>query len=234
MLKWLLPALAVAQLAARKTLVSACACNVSLSTTTCALCVARLQTRRRWLLVSPSPSLIVRRKPIDHCLRDFPLSPCDTHRTYRSSANNRASRTHIHCATAITIRSHSDNSAIAAIHIATEGCTVRRRHFPWSDRPLQTLRAPKCANRAQLERTPTPSENSFVPSNRLDPSPAVKRRRTCHSLISLASGQQPVCHHYRYYTLSNRFLDHLIRDCQCYCSTSRHSLGQLDCRAHYR
>jgi hypothetical protein len=100
MLEWLLPALAVAQLAARKTLVSACACSVSLFTTTCALCVARLQTRRRWLFVSPFLSLIVRWKPIHHCLRDFPLSPCNTHRTYRSSANsNRAPRTHIHCAT---------------------------------------------------------------------------------------------------------------------------------------
>jgi len=106
--------------------------------------------------------------------------------------------------------------------------------LPWSDRPLQTLRAPKYANRAQLERTPTPSENSTVPSNRLDLSPAVKRRRTCRSFVSLASGQQPVCHHYRYYALSNLFPDHLIQDCQCYCSTSRHSLGQLDCRAHHR
>lgn len=101
MLEWLLPALAVAQLAARKTLVSACACSVSLFTTTCALCVARLQTRRRWLFVSPSPSLIVHCEPYNSyttvCATS--LSPCDTHRTCRSSANNRAPRTHIHCAT---------------------------------------------------------------------------------------------------------------------------------------
>jgi hypothetical protein len=97
MLEWLLPALAVAQLAARKTWVSACACSVSLFTTTCALCVARLRTRRRWLFVSPFLSLIVRCEPIHHCLRDFPLSPCHTRRTYRSSANG--NRTHIHCAT---------------------------------------------------------------------------------------------------------------------------------------
>lgn len=129
MLEWLLPALAVAQLAARKTLVSGCACSVSFLITTCALCVARLQTRRRWLFVLPSLSLIVRCKPEDRCLRDFPLSPCDNHRTYRSSANNCAPRTHIHCANC-TIRSQSDNSsAIAAIHIATEGNTARSQHF---------------------------------------------------------------------------------------------------------
>lgn len=52
------------------------------------------------LCLLPCRSLFVANlRTHNHCLRDFPLSPCDTHRTYRSSANNRAPRTHIHCAT---------------------------------------------------------------------------------------------------------------------------------------
>lgn len=132
MLEWLLPALAVAQLAARKTLVSACACSVSLFTTTCALCVARLQTRRRWLFVSPSPSLIVHCEPYNSyttvCATSLlaratsiaPTAPQPTiaHRALTFTAQS-------YC----TIRSQSDNSAIVAIHIATEGNTARRKHF---------------------------------------------------------------------------------------------------------
>jgi hypothetical protein len=231
MLECLLPALAVAQLAARKTLVSACACSVSLSITTCALCVARLQTRRRWLFVP---------FPVAHCSSQtdrqlFARLPSLTvrHPSHLPLLSQQSRITHSH-----SLRNYNTKSFRQQRH-----CCYSYRHrrlhrsakaLPRLDRPLQTLRAPKYANRTQLERTPTPSESSIVPSNRLDPLPAVKRRRTCHSLISLASGQQPVCHHYRSYALSNRFPDHFVQDCQCYCSTSRHSLGQLDCRAHYR
>jgi hypothetical protein len=48
-------------------------------------------------LLSCRSLFVANLEPIHHCLRDFPLSPCHTHRTYRSSANR--NRTHIHCAT---------------------------------------------------------------------------------------------------------------------------------------